>query len=70
MNHLGKVIAIRTLVERRITEHSEVVPTRYLSYGFKLPRIYREERRGIIVIRGPHSLVASVMSTVKAYEQK
>lgn len=74
MNHLDKDIAIRTLLERRITEHAEVIPTRYLSFGFRRPWIYMHMTghrvRGIMCIKGLHRLSEATVRTVGAYTRK
>ncbi len=74
MNTTDKANAIRTLVERRITEHAEVIPTRYLSFGFRLPLIHQgmtgPRLQGIMCIKGLRSLGEATVRTVGAYTRK
>jgi len=74
MNHFDKDTAIRTLVERRITEHAEVIPTRYLSFGFRRPLMHMgmtgHRVHGIMCIKGLRSLGEATVRTVGAYERK
>ncbi len=73
MNTTDKANAIRTLVERRITEHAEVIPTRYLSFGLRLPWIYRGVTgpiHGVSVTLGLPQLGEATVHTVGAYERK
>ena len=74
MNHFDKIIAIRTLLERRITEHAEVIPTRYISFGFRRPLMHMgmtgHRVRGIMCVKGLHTLEDTTVRTVGAYTRK